>query len=99
MESSKNKLEFEERVFERSKLDNEGYLLDDNDKRIDWKPGQNRKDKVDLGHVEGLEYRKIFLLYKKGLISKQQVLEIHNDPENFEFQSIYDNRSHKNEGN
>lgn len=98
-ESSKNKLEFEERVFKRSKLDNEGYLLDDNNKRIDWKPGQNRKDKVDLGHVEGLEYRKIFLLYKKGLISKQQVLEIHNDPENFEFQSIYDNRSHKNEGN
>ena len=74
-------------------------MRDDDNKIIDWKPGDDRRGKVDLGHVKDFEYKKIFLLYKKGLISKQQVQEIHNDPENFVFQSIYDNRSHKNEGN
>ena len=47
------------------------------------------------GHIEGEEYRKMHKRYMDGEISKDDFLKWFRNPDNYQPQSQYSNRSHK----
>lgn len=86
------------------KLENEVYatetkvLRDPSSKRIlNWKPGQPRAGRVDMGHKPGREYWRIFRRYVCGEITLDEFKKIESTADNFQIQGIPENRGHKNE--
>ena len=73
-------------------LDKDGNLV-----KIEWQPGQARRDVWDMGHLPGEEYRKLRDDYLSGRISKEEFLRRYRDPDNYEVADPGRNRSHQDE--
>ncbi|WP_185995574.1 HNH/ENDO VII family nuclease [Nocardioides campestrisoli] len=61
--------------------------------KVDWQPGQPRKNVWDMGHAPGEEYRTLRDQYLSGRISKEEFLQRYRDPSNYEVQHPGRNRS------
>lgn len=79
--------------------DDQMYVMDINGnwRDVTWKPGQSRAGKWDMGHKAGHEYRKTYKQYMDGSISKEQFLEIYQDPTNYKVEDPQRNQSHVDE--
>lgn len=51
--------------------------------KIDWEPGQPRRDVWDMGHRPGAEYRDLRDDYLSGKISKEEYLARYRNPDNY----------------
>ena len=70
------KLNFEQAVYDKQmKNSADGLLHDPNPpfEAIDWKPGDSRKGVVDFGHIENKSYNDMFLKYKNGEITLDEL--------------------------
>ena len=82
-----------EEVWERAK-DKDGIVRDPyTGEVLTWDKSKPRT--WDMGHIEGEEYRKIHKRYMDGEISKDDFLKWFRNPDNYQPQSQYSNRSHK----
>lgn len=70
---------------------------DGNRVKIEWHPGQPRRDVWDMGHLPEQEYRKLRDEYLSGKISKEEFLRRYRDPDNYEVAYPGRNRSHVDE--
>ncbi|NYE38717.1 hypothetical protein F4692_003867 [Nocardioides cavernae] len=70
---------------------------DGNRVKIEWQPGDSRRDVWDMGHLPGEEYRKLRDDYLSGKISKEEFLRRYRDPDNYEVAHPGRNRSHVDE--
>lgn len=88
-------------VWEQARRDADGNVVvrDRDDKRvvIDWEPGQSRRDKWDMGHVPGSEYRDLREQYLSHQITKEEFLARYRDPANYQVEHPGRNRSHVDE--
>ncbi|MGO3183434.1 MAG: GH-E family nuclease [Aequorivita sp.] len=66
---------------------------------IPWDKAKNRNGQWDMGHKPGHEYRKYHKDYMDGKISKEEFLEIHRNPNNYQPELPGPNRSHRYEIN
>lgn len=85
-----------EQVWNRAKdADGEVWVLDKNGDpvKVDWQPGQPRRDVWDMGHVPGQEYRTMREEYLSGQISKEEFLKWYRDPDNYVVENPGRNRS------
>lgn len=75
------------------------WVLDKNGDpvRIEWEPGQPRRDVWDMGHQEGREYRDLVDQYLNHEISKEEFLQRYRNADNYEVQDPGRNRSHVDE--
>ena len=92
------KLEFEKEVY-NNQVGKDGVLREPYApySEIKWKPGESRKGVVDFGHKEGRSYKEIFLKYKNGLITLDELKEFQSDSENFRLEIPSSNRNHSHE--
>ena len=82
-----------EEVWERAK-DKDGIVRDPyTGEVLTWDKSKPRT--WDMGHIEGEEYRKMHKRYMDGEISKDDFLNWFRNPDNYQPQSQYSNRSHK----
>lgn len=82
-----------EEVWERAK-DKDGIVRDPyTGEVLTWDKSKPRT--WDMGHIEGEEYRKMHKRYMDGEISKDDFLKWFRNPDNYQPQSQYSNRSHK----
>lgn len=88
-------------VWEQADRDLDGnvvvYDRDGNQVVVDWKPGQPRRDKWDMGHVPGAEYRTLREQYLNHEISKEQFLAEYRNPDTYQVEHPGRNRSHVDE--
>lgn len=93
--TGKKRLEFEIAVYNRC-VGTDGILYDPNTHEVlNWKPGQSRRGLVDFGHVSGKTYNEMFLKYKNGQITLEQLKAFQFDPNNYRIEAPSANRSHK----
>lgn len=71
--------------------------IDGNWRSVRWKPGQSRQGKWDMGHLPGEEFRKTHKDYMSGKISREEFLEIYQDPDNYKVEDPKRNQSHVDE--
>ena len=82
-----------EEVWERAK-DKDGIVRDPyTGEVLTW--DKSKPHTWDMGHIEGEEYRKMHKRYMDGEISKDDFLKWFRNPDNYQPQSQYSNRSHK----
>ncbi|MBR6403820.1 MAG: hypothetical protein IKS48_10600 [Eubacterium sp.] len=96
--TGKAKLQFEQDVYNRQ-VGPDGVLREPYPpyREINWKPGEPRKGVVDFGHVEGKSYKEMFLKYKNGEITLEELKEFQSNPENFRIEIPSSNRNHSHE--
>lgn len=88
-------------VWDQARRDADGNVVvrDRNDQRvvISWEPGQPRRDKWDMGHLPGNEYRDLRELYLSHQITKDEFLARYRNPANYQVEHPGRNRSHVDE--
>lgn len=87
-------------VWERAKDENGEVWVEDTNGdlyKIDWEPGQPRKDVWDMGHLRGQEYRDLRDDYLSGKITREEFLERYRDPTRYSVQDPLRNQGHQDE--
>jgi ribosomal protein S20 len=70
---------------------------DGNRVKVEWEPGEPRRDVWDMGHVPEHEYRDLLDDYLHHRITKEEFLEEYRDPDNYQVEHPGRNRSHVDE--
>jgi hypothetical protein len=82
-----------EKVWENA-MDEDGNVYDPyTGEKIFWEKSDPRNGQWDMGHVDGREYFKLWTDYKEYKISYKEFITEYQNPENYQPQSIYSNRS------